>query len=60
MTTLSDSSYLQQYPAQLFNMKWALLTLVMFCFASFTYVALTNLWMFALLLNGTLSRDSKA
>jgi O-antigen ligase len=50
MTDLNDNSYWQQCRVQPFHMKWALLTSVVFCFAIFTYVALTNLSMFALLL----------
>ena len=50
MTTLSNSSYWEQCRAQPFHMKWALFTSAVFCFAIFTYVALTNLSMLALLL----------
>lgn len=50
MTTLGDNNYWQQCRAQPFHMKWALPTSVVFCFAIFTYVALTNLSMLALLL----------
>jgi O-antigen ligase len=49
MTTLTDSSFWQQCRAQPLHMKWALFTSVVFCFAIFTYVALTNLSMLALL-----------
>ncbi len=55
MTTLSNNSYWQQCRKQPFHMKWALFTSVVFCFAIFTYVALTNLSMLALLLAAPLA-----
>jgi hypothetical protein len=50
MAAINQDSYFEQFRAQSFNMKWALSTSVVFCFAIFTYVALTNLSMLALLL----------
>lgn len=50
MTSFKDSSYWHKYLAQPFHIKWALFSSVVFCFAIFTYVALTNLSMLALLL----------
>lgn len=43
-------SYGAQWRVQPFHMKWALVSAVVFCFAIFTYVALTNLSMLAMLL----------
>lgn len=50
MAAINQDSYFQQFRTQSFYMKWALSTSVVFCFAIFTYVALTNLSMLALLL----------
>lgn len=50
MKTLSDSGYWQQCRTQPLHIKWALFTSVVFCFAIFTYVALTNLSVLTLLL----------
>lgn len=50
MTTTTQVSYWQQCRAQPFHIKWALFTSVVFCLAIFSYVALTNLSMLALLL----------
>jgi O-antigen ligase len=50
MTTLSNDSYWQQCRAQPFHMKWALLTTVVFSFAVFNYVALTNVSMLLMLM----------
>ncbi len=50
MTTLSHDSYWQQCRVQPFYMKWALLTVVVFSFAVFNYIALTNVSMLLMLM----------
>lgn len=50
MTTMTREDYWQQCRQLPFYMKWALLISVVFCFAVFNYVALTNVSMLLLLL----------
>ena len=50
MTTLIHDRYWQQCRAQPFYMKWALLTTVVFSFAVFNYIALTNVSMLLMLM----------
>ncbi len=42
---MTQEGFWQQYREQPLYMKWALFTAVVFCFAVFNYVALTNVSM---------------